>query len=590
VRFARRRVDAGEPDAGTVAAVFDLVLRNGLVVDGTGAAGRRADVGVRGGRITAVGDCDGTAARSVDVDGLVVAPGFIDPHTHYDAQLFWDPAATPSSNHGVTTVLAGNCGFTLAPVDPDDADYLRRMMAKVEGMPLAALETGLPWSWRSFAEYLDALEGNIGVNAGFLVGHSAIRRNVMGPDATGNPATPAQVERMVTLLHEALAAGGLGFSSSKSLNHSDGDHRPVPSYFSEREELLALSGAVADHPGTWLEYITTGCNDRFSEEEVELMADMSAAARRPMNWNVLVASLDAPERTAHQLAAADVAAARGGRIVALTMPALGGSRLSFGYHCVLYLLPGWADVMNLPFDQKVAALSDPAVRARLDEGARTAPGGMRNLANWERMLIGDTYAAANAGCTGRMLGDIAAERGQAPFDALCDITLADDFRTALWPQVRESAEGVRARVDLLRDPRTIVGGSDAGAHLDRMCGGRYTGLVLASLVREHGVLSLEEAVMHLTDAPARLFGLTGRGRVAEGYAADLVVFDPDTVGSDPIIEVFDLPGGCERLYGRATGVHRVFVNGVEVVVDGEPTGATPGTLLRSGRDTATVLP
>jgi N-acyl-D-aspartate/D-glutamate deacylase len=570
--------------------VLDLVLCNGLLIDGTGAPARHADVGVRAGRVVAVGDLDEPAARRIDVDGLVVSPGFVDPHTHYDAQLFWDPAATPSSNHGVTTVLAGNCGFTLAPVAAEDADYLRRMMSKVEGMPLAALEKGLPWSWRTFGEYLDALDGSIGVNAGFLVGHSAVRRHVMGADATGNPASPAQVERMVAVLHEALAAGGMGLSTSKSLNHSDGDHRPVPSYFSEREELLALSAAVADHPGTWLEYITDGCNDRFSEDEVDLMAAMSATARRAMNWNVLVASTDAPERAQHQLRAADVAAQRGGRIVALTMPALGGSRLSFGYHCVLYLLPDWADVMNLPLPEKRAAIGDPAVRARLDQGARRAPGGMRRLAEWERMLIGDTYHPANAGLTGRMLGDVAVERGQSPFDALCDIVLADDFRTALWPQMREDPGGVGLRVDLLRDPRTIAGGSDAGAHLDRMCGGRYTALVLASLVREHGLMPLEEAVMHLTDVPARLFGLKGRGRVAPGWAADLVVFDPDTVGSEPIVEVFDLPGGCERLYGRATGIHRVMVNGVDLVVDGELTGATPGTLLRSGRDTETVLP
>src|SRR5690606_13713326 len=244
--------------------------------------------------------------------------------------------------------------------------YLRRMMAKVEGMPLPALESGLPWNWTSFAEYLDALEGRIGVNAGFLVGHSALRRHVMGPDATGAEATEDQIDQMVRLLHEAIDAGGLGFSSSQSFTHTDGDNQPVPSYFAGREEMLALASAAGEHPGTWLEFITSGCSDRFSPEEVDLMAGMSAAAGRVMNWNVLVASAEHPERTEHQLRAADVAAQRGGRIVALTMPALGGSRLSFGYHCVLYMLPGWAEVMNLPVDQKLAALRDPGVRRRLD--------------------------------------------------------------------------------------------------------------------------------------------------------------------------------------------------------------------------------
>ncbi len=570
--------------------MFDLVIRGGTVVDGTGSAPVVADVAISRGRIAEFGQVDGAAARTVDADGLVVAPGFIDPHTHYDAQLFWDPAATPSPMHGVTTVLGGNCGFSLAPVNPDDARYLQEMMAMVEGMPLPALEQGLPWDWETFGEFLDRLDGRTAVNAGFLVGHSALRRYVMGPDAD-QPADPGQLDQMVQTLHEGLAAGGMGFSTSLAYTHWDGDNQPVPSRFSSTEEVLALAGAVADHPGTWLEFITSGCLSTFSDEEIELMSQMSARAQRPLNWNVLTVSADTTERTDHQLGAADAAAAAGGRIVALSMPTIGGLKLCFDTYCPLYNMPGWKDTMNLPHEEKMAALADPETRRRLHEQAQTGSGGFYHMAQWQNMEIGTTHALENDGLTGRRVGDIAAERGQDPFDTLCDIVLADDLRTDLWPiNADDSAESWAYRADHWRDPRVIVGGSDAGAHLDRMCGTRYFTIILGDIVRERGLLPLAEAVRLLTDVPARLFGLTHRGRVAEGWHADLVVFDPATVASGPIEARTDLPGDCMRLFAGAQGVHRVLVGGTEIVIDGQVTGAAPGTVLRSGRDTETVLP
>ena len=571
--------------------MLDLIIKGGTVVDGTGSPGVVGDVGISGGRITAVGEVDDTAAQVIDADGLVVAPGFIDAHTHYDAQLFWDPLASPSNEHGVTTVLGGNCGFTLAPLKADDADYIRQMMAKVEGMPLPALEQGLPWSWSSFAEYLDALEGRIGVNAGFLVGHSALRRYVMGAEGTGNAASPEQVAEMVRLLHEALEAGGLGFSSSQSTTHSDGNNDPVPSYFADRDEMLALCAAVGDHPGTWLEFIITGCNAFFTEEEIDLMTQMSVRAQRSLNWNVLSHASTMMDRTQHQLRASDVAAEAGGRIVALSMPSIGGLKMSFASYCALYLLPNWGDVLYLDHDEKKAKLADPAVRQWLDEQARSSEGPFQFISTWANMEIGDTYAPENAGLTGRKVGDIASERGVDPFDALLDIVVADDLRTALWPLSSDDIDVAwQERADLWRDQRVLVGGSDAGAHLDRMCGARFPTEMLAQAVRDRGLLSMEECVQLLTDEPARLFGLKGRGRVAEGYCADLVVFNPDTVASGPIVERTDLPGSCERLYASAIGVEHVLVNGTEIITAGHPTGATPGTLLRSGRDTETVLP
>jgi N-acyl-D-aspartate/D-glutamate deacylase len=310
--------------------VLDSIIRGGTVVDGTGAPSRQADIGIRDGRIVEIGKITDEAAETIDADGLVVAPGFVDPHTHYDAQLFWDPAATPSNLHGVTSMIAGNCGFTLAPVNPEDADYLRRMMAKVEGMPLPALETGVPWSWRSFGEYLDAVDNRVGLNVGFLVGHCALRRNVMGAEATGHEANPEQLAAMTALLHESIEAGGLGFSTTLAFTHSDGDGEPVASRWAGRDEVLALCGAVREHEGTTLEYVTDGCMRGFRPDEIDLMAEMTLAARRPLNWNVLTIDSKEPERYREQLAACENARARGGRAVALTMPVLVEMNMSFG--------------------------------------------------------------------------------------------------------------------------------------------------------------------------------------------------------------------------------------------------------------------
>ncbi|MGH9209526.1 MAG: N-acyl-D-amino-acid deacylase family protein [Acidimicrobiales bacterium] len=574
--------------------MLDLVIRGATIVDGTGSPGRQGDIGVADGRIVAVGDVGGVddaAHQTLDADGLVAAPGFVDPHTHYDAQLFWDPTASPSNVHGVTSIVAGNCGFTLAPLRAADADYLRRMMARVEGMPLAALEQGVDWSWESFATYLDRLDGTIGVNAGFMVGHCALRRYVMGPDAVGHEASPGQVEAMVRLLHEAIDAGGLGLSTTLSSTHSDGDGQPVASRHASSEELLALCRAVGEHEGTFLEGAFEGGLDKFSDDEIELVAAMSAASGgRSINWNVLTVDSAVPDRVPRQLSAADVAAARGGRVVALTMPVLVPMNMSFGTFCALHLIPGWGDVLRLAVADKRAKLADPEVRARLAVQAQSEEAGVfRRLTDWAHYVIGDTYSATNDGLAGRVVEDIARERALDPFDALVEIVSADDFRTVLWPMPTDNDdESWRMRQAVWSDRRVLLGGSDAGAHLDRMCGATYTTRLLADCLRGRRLASVERAVQMLTEAPAQLFGLRQRGRVAEGYHADLVVFDPEIVGSGPARLVDDLPGGAARLVAEAEGIARVYVGGVATVADNQPTGATPGRVLRSGRDTGTV--
>ena len=572
--------------------MLDYVIRSGTLLDGSGDPARGADVGLRDGRIVAVGHVEEDARAELDATGLMIAPGVIDPHTHYDAQLFWDPSASPSNVHGVTTVVGGNCGFTLAPINAQDADYIRRMMAKVEGMPLAALETGVPWGWSTFAEYLDALDGRLGVNAGFLVGHCALRRKVMGATRGEEVASDEEIARMRALLAESLDAGGLGFSSSQSRTHSDGEGRPISSRYADRREMLTFCEEVAAHEGTTLEYITNGCLDSFSTEEVDLMTAMSVTAQRPLNWNVLTVDARSSERIAHQLSASTTAAASGGQIVALTMPTLVPMNMSFRTHCALFLIPGWGDVMGLPEAERMTKLADPAVRALLDARARSKEAGVfRGLSHWGTYVIGDTYAAANEGCAFRRVDEIAAERGTAPFDTLLDIVLADELRTVLWPNTDDGDDATWAmRAVVWSDPRAMVGGSDAGAHLDRMCGSNYPTAFLGDCLRGRKLVPVEKAVHMMTDQPARLFGLRERGLVREGYAADLFVFDPATVASEPARLVHDLPGGTPRLYAGSHGVVRVLVNGVETVRDGEPTGDLPGTLLRSGRDTASVVP
>ncbi len=570
--------------------MLDLLIRDAEIVDGTGAPARHGDVGVRDGRIVAVGQVDDPAGRTVDAHGQVLAPGFVDLHTHYDAQLFWDPTASPSLQHGVTTVFGGNCGFTLAPAAAEQQDYLTQMLARVEGMPLEALRAGLDWQWSSFGDWLGRFDGRIAVNAGFLVGHTALRLAAMGDDAVGGQASAGQVEQMVALLHEALAQGALGLSTSQSHTHNDAAGQPVPSRSASREELVALARGLRAHPGTTLEAIIPGCLSGFTEVETALLTEMSLAADRPLNWNVLGVSAANPAGHEGQLHTSEVAAARGARVVALTMPHAMKIRLSFLSGFVLDGLPGWRDTMHLPAPERLRALADPQLRQRLDEGAHSEEAGvLRGLANWGRLVIVETFAPDNADATGRTVGEVAALRGGEPFDTLLDIVIADELRTGLTPQsTGDDAADWRARAQVWRHPDAVIGGSDAGAHLDMMCGAIYTTSLLGRGVREHQVVTLEEAVRLITDVPARLYGLTERGRIAPGWHADLVLFDPATVDHGPERTRYDLPGGAPRLFADARGISSVLVGGVEVCRDGEATGALPGTVLRSGRDTETV--
>ena len=566
--------------------MLDVIIHNGTLVDGSGAPGRPGDLGIKDGRIAVVGAVDDTARRTIDAGGKVVAPGFVDIHTHYDAQVFWDQTLSPSPLHGVTTVIGGNCGFTIAPLEPEHADYLLHMLARVEGMPVGALQEGVPWDWRSFAEYLGKIDGTLAPNAGFLVGHSTIRRVVMGERATQGRATDEDLARMRALLDASLAAGGMGFSSSWARTHNDAAGDMVPSRYASEDEILALCAVVREHPGTTLEFIP--CVGLFEEFAPDLLTKMSLAANRPVNWNVLFVGKGSEATTAHNLAASDYASEHGARVLALTVPFSPSPRICFDSGFLLDTIPGWEKPMALPHDEKKAMLASVDGRNMLREAARQPTTGFK-VSNWAIYVINETFAPENKQWEGKSVAEIAKTRGVDEFDALCDTVVADDLMTGFgFPSRPDDDETWEARMKVWRDSRAVVGASDAGAHLDFLATFNYSTVLLGQPVRERGLMPIEEAVRLLTDVPARLYGLKERGRLTEGWHADVVVIDPETVGAQPVRMRFDLPTGAPRLYGGADGIDHVLVNGTEIVDHGEFTDARPGTLLRSGRDSQTV--
>ena len=569
--------------------MLDLVIRNAMLVDGTGAARRSADLGVKDGRVVEIGKIGAAARHAINADGRAVAPGFIDVHTHYDAQAFWDPSLSPSCYHGVTTAIGGNCGFSIAPLSgkAEDANYLLTMLARVEGMPVQALRDGVPWNWTSFGEYLDRLDGTLAINAGFLVGHSALRRAVMGARAVGHRASEAELAAMVALLRRSLGEGGLGLSTTVSPTHNDANGDPVPSRHAGDEEFLALARAVRDFPGTTLEFLP-GVGP-FTEAEMDRMADMSLAANRPLNWNLLSPTSARPEFTRQQLAASDHAAAKGARVVALCIAQPMVFHVNYASMFGLDSLPGWDALSKLALPERRRAMQDPAMRATLKQGA-TGHGGLFSiLADWPGYRVIDVFSAENAPFRSKTLEEISAMTGKEPLDAMFDIAVADDLKTTFKARAiggDEASWPLRAQTWL--DERTLIGGSDAGAHLDGLDTFAFSTQVLGEGVRKRGLLTLEQAVQQLTQKPAALIGLTDRGVLRAGAVADIVVFDPDRVATGPIHTRFDLPSGAPRLYADAEGIAHVLVGGSEIVRGTELTGERPGTVLRSGRDTHSV--
>ena len=439
----------------------------------------------------------------------------------------------------------------------------------------------MPWNWHSFGEYLAAVEsrGTV-VNFGVLAGHSALRRAVLGSRSGDDTVTADELRTMCEMLREALTAGAIGFSSSWATTHVDGDGNPVPSRAAPPEELVALCEVLAPFPGAQVEFIPT--NGPFDDSHVELMTRMALAAHAPLNWNILIPR-DAAT-TEGRLRASDRAHDHGATVVGLSYPDVIRSRVSFR-SAAFDSIPGWAATMALPPDAKLAALADPATRARLKVGAAEATARGLTMARLETLVVGETHHPDHRRYEGRTIADLADELGHDPLDVLFDIVVADELRTGFIPQPPGSdAEAWEVRQRTWTDPRVVIGASDGGAHLDMLTTFDYAVRYLA-LAREHDALTLPDVVRQLTDVPARLYGLHERGQIRPGGRADLVVFDPETVDAGPVEWRTDLPAGAGRLYAEPVGIASVVVNGAEIVHQGMLTGARPGQVLRRGLDT-----
>jgi len=576
--------------------VYDLAIRGGTVVDGTGRVGFRADVGIVDGRIVAIGELDDDARDTIDAAGRVVSPGFVDVHTHYDAQLFWDPTCSPSPLHGVTTVIAGNCGITLAPVARHDEDFMTRLLARVEAIPLESLTQGLTFGWSTFPEFLDVVDrAAVAINVGFLVGHSALRRSVMGEAASDATASDDQIARMEALLGEAIAAGALGFSSSKSRTQLDGDGRPTPPNFAADDELIALSAVTGQHPGTSLEYIPESAAYGFDEggRDLALMCAMSRVADRQVNWNtVLLRYPGKPDIQDLQLASADVGEAHGATIVPMMIPHNFRVRTDFldsdtGFRSQ----PSFRPIFAMARDERLRALQQPDVRAELARDLEADPAW--NAVNFRGGLgdhvVSDVADPRLQPLVDRSVSDLAAERNTTVLDAIFDLAvdaqLDIGFARHTVPVATAEQRALRRRV--LRDPRLVLGASDGGAHVRGVINAEYSTASFAELVRDDDVFTVEELVQEFTDVPARLYGLTDRGRLEVGAHADIVIFDPDVIDTSAVSLRQDLPGGATRLFSHGVGIDAVLVGGAVVAADGDFTDARPGRLVRSGRDTYT---
>jgi N-acyl-D-aspartate/D-glutamate deacylase len=542
------------------------LLRGGTLIDGTGAAARSADVLVDRDRIAAVGPsgtvAGGSGAAVVDLDGLVLAPGFIDVHTHYDAQILWDGDLTPSSWHGVTSVIMGNCGFGVAPTRPEHRDVVARTLENVEGMALDALEAGIDWCFESFPEYLRAIdERPKRLNVGAFVGHSPLRLFVVGTDE--RPATPDEVEAMRAVVREAVEAGAIGFSTSRQPAHQGAYGRPVPSRFAEVDEVEALA-AVLGELGRGVIQVSIGPGlfvDQFS----------ALATRHgvPVTWTALVARADKP-------GAALRTVERGAALPGEVYPQIACRPIVMQIAMTdpgpLAEIDAWKEVLALPREERAGLYADADWRERAREATLEAWSH-----RWSKTSVEETGTHHDA--VGVPLDQLAAARGTTPFDLLVDLPLADGMATRF--RIVLDNDGDDEIGDLLGDKRTLLGLSDAGAHASQLCDACYSTHLLGHWVRERGALSLEDAVWRLTGHPHVAFRIPDRGLVQAGYVADLVAFDPDTVGTTPVERVHDQPGGADRLIVRSTGVEHVWVNGVATRTAGEDVpAARPGRLIR----------
>jgi N-acyl-D-aspartate/D-glutamate deacylase len=557
---------------------YDLVIRGGNVVDGTGLPGFTADVAVQGGRIAAIGRVSGDARRVVDADGLVVTPGFIDVHTHYDVQLDWDPVASPAMQHGVTTVLTGNCGFTLYPAKPEDVDWLTGMLTRVEGMSREAMREGFRWKGGGFADYWRRLEGKLALNVGGYVGHSAVRRYVMGDAASERAATPAEIHAMKELVRAAMREGAVGFSTSQLDLHVGADGRGVPSNYATAEEITELCAVLAEFPYGAVEIIPRSHAIGHDDADRALIYAIANASGKPVEIGPLGPTPDAPMAWQRTLEFMREARARGVRIHPQFTSQRLGLHLRLSDTFVFDEMPNWLGALQGPIPERCRKLADRALRDRLRHDLvsiqRAAPFPI------EVLEVEHVRDAKNHTWVGRSSVELAAERGGDALDAFLDCSIAEDLATGWRTRPNPAAQAFIENVvrESVREPLVMAGSSDGGAHLASFTGADYTTRLLTDWVP--GTISLEHAVWRLAGMPAAVHGLHDRGVVRTGAVADLTLFDLSNLSAGEHTVVADFPAGTERYYVDAKGYEMVIVNGVPAMEHGKPTGALPGAVLR----------
>jgi N-acyl-D-aspartate/D-glutamate deacylase len=556
---------------------YDLLVKNGRVIDGSGMPAFFGDVAVKNGKIAEIGKLSGSATRVIDAEGMVISPGFVDNHCHYDAQVLWDPLCTFSCYHGATTVVIGNCSLALAPVRPGTEERVSEFLSYVEAIPMDVLKT-VDFSWESVPQYIETLDRRLGVNVGTLIGHSAVRHYVMGDESQGREATTQEIEAMQDIVRDGMMAGALGLSVSKNKGHTDPQGVLVPAIWASEAEIFAL-GDVLRELGTG---IIQGGGGRAAELENRLMSRLSQATGRQVVYNNLGHNVRQPNEWKELMAITEETTAAGIRAYPLCSPNFGGSTFTMK-NAQVFRTPTWDPILRLSDDEKLKAYSDPDVRKKLHEEAvewsTNAPA--INLArNWyEHMWVAEPVLDKNQWMKGKTLREVARAQDKGLIDAFLDLVVEEKLETS----IRHATGNVDKEVmtQILNYPKTIVGLSDGGAHVQFHGGYGYSTNLLGYWVREQQVMSLEKAVRRLTFESASTFGIYDRGLLHPGLAADITIFDPDTVSVLPEDVVHDFPAGGWRVRELAEGIKCTIVNGEVLIEDGKPTGALPGRVMRN---------
>lgn len=560
---------------------YDLVIRNGMVVDGSGGPRFPADVAVQDGRIAAIGRIRDSARRTIDAEGHVVAPGFVDGHTHMDAQVFWDPIGSCSAYHGVTTAVMGNCGFTLAPCKASDADFVFRNLERAEDISRDAMLTGIPWTWETFPQFLDAVDAlPKGINYAGYIGHSALRTYVMGERAFAEQATEDELKRMCALAKEAVQAGAIGFSTSRTFNHTTADDRPVASRLADWQEVRAIVNAIGETGKGVFEIAgeAPGRDPDRQREYFDRLRDLAVESGVTQTWGMFSVRA-APDLWRPFFDLLDETAAAGGRMYAQVHSRALNVMLSFEANTPFDKWDVWKDLRALPLAEQKARLRDPALKAKLVEVASRPYTGPRVVGAEARPPEwAYVYPMADMRWDQPSMAELAAARGVHPVALMIDLALEHDFRMYFrQPIANEDQSQV---LEMMRHPRALVTFSDSGAHVSQIMDSSLQTHLLSYWVRERQAFTLEQAVRRITYDTATVWGLHDRGLVRRGLAADLVIFDPDTVGARLPEVVYDLPSGARRLKQVADGIRHTIVNGAVVLTDNEPSGVNPGRLLR----------